>query len=87
MTAQSAIGLLRHHCRLTQRELAEALGASITSIAHYEQNRRRPDAPILARLIVLATERKQYALLAAFLDHFDEALAVPQRWQFRPVRK
>jgi len=87
MTAQTAIGLLRHHCGLTQQELAVALGVSVTAIANYEQSRRTPEPQILARLIVLATEREQTALRDALLDHFDAALALPDRWRFRLARK
>jgi transcriptional regulator with XRE-family HTH domain len=53
MTTGKAIAALREKLRITQRELADRLGVTVTSISRYE-NGKEPSRQVLARLADLA---------------------------------
>lgn len=50
MTFGEKLRQARKNCRLTQKELAEAVGAKHNSISNWENGQNQPDAEIIRRL-------------------------------------
>lgn len=52
--AASDIAALRRFVRLTQEELARAMGISVHTLRNWEQGRRKPEGPAIALLRIAA---------------------------------
>lgn len=52
--AGSDIAALRRFVRLTQEELARAMGISVHTLRNWEQGRRKPEGPAIALLRIAA---------------------------------
>ena len=52
--AGSDIAALRRFVRLTEKELARAMGISVHTLRNWEQGRRKPEGPAIALLRIAA---------------------------------
>ncbi len=64
-TLGSVVKEARHSARMTQRELAAAVGVKASHIAYIENGRRRPSIPLINRLAdTLGLSPKELLVLA-----------------------
>lgn len=68
------ISSLREKMGISQQELADKLGVTVTSISRYE-NGREPDRQVLRRLAEIAREAKLRQLQTAFEEGWRAAIA------------